>query len=91
MERREDEMSRERGLSSRIGRIEISDLPYHDDIRILSQECFEPAVISISIFFIHLRLDDPREFILDRIFERDHLTIFGIKILHHGVKGRRLP
>ncbi len=68
MQRREDQVAGERRLHADLGGLEVTDLTYHDHVRVLAQEGPERCCEVEADILVHLHLVDPGEVELDRVF-----------------------
>ena len=71
-------------------RFSISDFTDHDNVGILTQKRAQTVPKSDSGLGIDLRLIDPRQFILNRVFNGRDVHLRRIQNIQNGVKGRGL-
>ena len=79
MQRREDQMPRQRGLDGDLGRFQIPDLSDHDDIRVLTENSTQTIGESEVRLGVDLDLAYPRETVFHRVFDSDDILVRSIE------------
>ena len=79
-------MACERGLNRNLRGFCITNLPHHDDIRVLAKYGAQAASERHIHAGIHLRLSYAFQFIFHGIFYRQNITARGIKRRKNGVE-----
>jgi hypothetical protein len=90
VERGEDEVSGQAGLDRDLRRLEVTDLPHQDHVRVLAQDRPEPGREREPDLRLHLDLSDPFHLNLDRILESDDGLLRRVDLREGGVERRRL-
>ena len=90
VQRREHEVSRQRGLHRDASRLDVSDLSDEDHIRVLSQDGAKPGGEGQARLLIRLDLVDGRKDVLDRVLDRHHVAGVIADLGEGRVERRRL-
>src|SRR5665213_837099 len=85
MQRREDEVPRERGLDSNGGCLAVAYLADHDHVRVLAHDGAEPLGEGV-LLRLYLRLHDARQMIFDGVFNRDYLDIGRVYLAEERIE-----
>ncbi len=88
--RGEHQVTRERGLDRNLRGLEIADLADHDHVRVLAQDRAQRFRERQVNFRVHLRLADPGELVLDRVFDGEHVRSGGVDAPERRIERRRL-
>jgi hypothetical protein len=75
MQRGKHKVTRERGLDGDRGRLQVSNLTQHDDIRRLTQHGSEGGGEGHAHILLHHHLVDARQLVFHGIFHRDDLAV----------------
>src|SRR6185503_9162478 len=90
VERREDEVARERRVDGNRGGLAVADLADHDDVRVLAQDRAQPRAEREPRPGVDLDLAYAFDRIFDRILDRDDGNGLGVELLEERVERRRL-
>lgn len=89
MDGREYQVTRNRSLNRKSGRLGITNFPHHDDIGILTQETSESIGEIESDLWVDLCVIDSLDAVFYRIFKGGNILLFGVEPGEHGVECRR--
>ncbi len=81
--RREDEVARQRRLNRNLSGFDVSDFADHDFVRIMTQNRSQTASERETLFFVYWYLRDTADLIFDGIFDRQDL-VFLVPDLHQS-------
>ncbi len=90
MQRAQDEMTRERSANGNLSGFRITDFADKDDVGILSEDVSQALREGETDLRLHLDLPDPRQLVLDRVFNRQDVAVLLVQFLERSVEGRRL-
>ena len=71
----EHQVTGERRLDRDLRRLRIADFPDHDLVGIVPQYRAQAARERQTLLFVDRNLQDPRQLIFDRVFDRDDLVL----------------
>ena len=78
VQRGEHQVTRQRGLHGDLRGLEVADFTDHDDVRILAQDGAQGLGKGQLDLGIDLGLADARQFVLDRVFDGQHIGGGGV-------------
>ena len=90
VDRREEQVSRQRRPHGHLGRRPVADLTQHDDVGVLPQEGTQCGGERQADLLLELHLVDPFERVLDRILDREDVVRQGVQPPQRGVERRAL-
>ena len=90
VDRGEHQVPREGRLNGDRGRIQVAHLPHHDDVGVLPQHRPEHDGEAEADLLLHRHLVDPRQLVLDRVFDRRDVVLDGFDPVQDPVEGGRL-
>ena len=79
-------MSGERRVDRKRRGLVVADLAHHDDIGVLAEERAQAIGEREPDVRPHLGLIDPRDAVLNRVFNRGDIDRRGIEHLQHGIE-----
>ena len=90
VDRREQQVARQRRSHGHLRRIAVANLAQHDDVRVLPQERAQRTAERQPDLLLQLRLVDPFERILDGVFDRQYVVRRAVQPPQRGVERRAL-
>ena len=90
MDRRQHQMTRQRRLHSNLGGIAIPNFANHDLVGVVTQDRTKPLGKTQALLFIHGNLQNARQLIFNRVFDRDDFFAAIVQLVERTVQGRGL-
>ena len=91
VERREDEVSRERGLDGHLRGLGVSDFTQHDDVGVLTEDVAQDLGEGQADLGVDERLVEGLVDHLDGVLDGRDVDLGALERAEAGVEGRRLP
>ncbi len=88
MQRRKDQVSRQRRLNADLGGFQVPDLTDEDDVRVLTEEAAQGAGKRQTDVRADLRLNDPVDVVLHGVLGGKNLHVRLVELRESGIKGR---
>ena len=90
MQRRKEQMTRQRSTHRHLRRLRIADLAEHDLVDVRAQHGAKPCGIRHARLLVHLDLIDALDAVLGRIFDRHDVAFGRIDLRESRIERRRL-
>jgi len=90
MQRREDEVARQRSLDRDLRRLTVPDLTHHHDVGVGTQDRPQCGREREAGLLVDLNLVDAAEPVLDRVLDRDDVDLGPVDLGQRSVEGRGL-
>src|SRR5215471_3972000 len=90
VDRREDQVPRQRRVDRDLRRLVVADLADHDLVGVVPQDRPQPARERQPLLLVDRDLRDPPELVFDRVLDRDDLVLDRLDLRERGIQRRRL-
>jgi hypothetical protein len=90
VQRRQDEVPRERRLHGDVGRLAVADFADEHDVGVLSEDASEDAREGEALRDVDVALVHACELVFDGVLGRYDVYVRGVEVLQAGVERRRL-
>ena len=90
VQRREHQVTGERGLDGDVGRLVVADLADQHDVGVRAQDRAQRAGEGQAGLGVGLHLVDAGQAVLHRVLDRDHVDVLLVEDVERGVERRRL-
>src|SRR4030067_1411453 len=86
MQSAQNQMARQRGLDGNLSGFDVSNFPYHNDIRILPENVTKAVGKGKIDLRLDLHLPDAGEPILYRVFNGKKVSVFTVELAQGGIE-----